>query len=116
MQGYSYSVFSLAAIAVHLIINFNLLLGRSITTARGRRYRGFLLGTLAYYIFDGAWGIFAGLDWTLVLYVDTIFFFLSLVAYFFMWGRFVNAYLDFDKRSALILSCGGYALWVINTA
>ena len=114
MQGYSYSVFSLTAIAIHLIINFKLLLGRGDASARGKCYRGFLLGTLAYYIFDGAWGVFAGLGWTWVLYVDTIFFFLSLVAFFFMWGHFVNAYLDLDGRSARILSCGGYALWIFN--
>ena len=114
MQNYSYSVFSLTAIVIHLIINFKLLFGRGNNGAHVKCYRGFLLGTLAYYIFDGAWGIFAGLGWTRILYVDTIFFFLSLVAYFFMWGHFVNAYLDTDKRSALILSCGGYALWVFN--
>ena len=114
MQDYSYSVFSLTAIVIHLIINFKLLFGRGNNGAHVKCYRGFLLGTLAYYIFDGAWGIFAGLGWTWVLYVDTIFFFLSLVAYFFMWGRFVNTYLDSDKRSALILSCGGYALWAFN--
>jgi len=114
MQDYSYSVFSLTAIVIHLIINFKLLFGRGGSSAHVKYYRGFLLGTLAYYVFDGAWGIFAGLDWTRVLYVDTIFFFLSLVAYFFMWGRFVNTYLDFDKRSALILSCVGYALWIFN--
>ena len=114
MQDYSYSVFSLTAIVIHLIINFKLLFGRGNNGAHVKCYRGFLLGTLAYYIFDGAWGIFAGLEWIWVLYVDTIFFFLSLVAYFFMWGRFVNTYLDFDKRSALILSCGGYALWCFN--
>ena len=42
MQDYTYSVFSIVAIAIHLIINFNLLLGRGIATARGVRYRGFL--------------------------------------------------------------------------
>ena len=114
MQDYSYSMFSIVAIVIHLIINFKLLLGRGDANAHVKYYRGFLLGTLAYYIFDGAWGIFAGLGWTWGLYVDTIFFFLSLVAYFFMWGRFVNTYLDSDKRSALILSCGGYALWIFN--
>ena len=74
MQGYSYSVFSIAAIVIHLIINFNLLIGRGEVSTRARRYRGFLWGTLAYYISDGAWGIFAGLGWTKALYIDTVFF------------------------------------------
>lgn len=54
MQDYSYSVFSLAATVIHLIINFKLLIGRGEDTSRGRSYRNFLLGTLAYYVFDGA--------------------------------------------------------------
>ena len=116
MQGYSYSVFSLAAIVIHLIINFKLLLGRGHATTRTRRYRGFLLGTLAYYIFDGLWGVFAGLGWTAFLYVDTIFFFLSLVAFFFMWDRFVIAYLDSDRHSARVLSYGGYFILIFNLA
>lgn len=86
MQGYSYSVFSLTAIAIHLIMNFKLLIGRGETSERGRCYRNFLLGILAYYIFDGAWGIIAGLGWTGLLYFETIFFFLSLVAFFLCGG------------------------------
>ena len=48
MQGYAYSVFLIAAIAIHLILNFNLLLGRGVKTVRGTRYRGFLAGVLFY--------------------------------------------------------------------
>ena len=114
MQGYSYSVFSIAAIIIHLIINFNLLRGKGETSARASRYRGFLLGTLAYYISDAAWGIFAGLDWLEVLYIDTIFFFLSLVAFVVMWCRFVITYLGLGKRSTRILSWAGYAILAFN--
>ena len=114
MQGYSYSVFSLAAIAVHLIINFNLLLGRNIISEREKRYRGFLLGTLAYYVFDAAWGVLAGLRWIGLLYADTIFFFLSVAVFVFMWGRFAVEYLSFDKWTTRILSWFGYAIFALN--
>ena len=114
MQGYSYSVFSLAAIVIHLIINFDLLLGKKALNARGKRYRGFLWGTLTYYITDAAWGIVAGLGWTAMLYVDTIFFFLSMVAFVFMWSRFVVVYLYLGKWQARILSWFGYAIWAFN--
>jgi len=116
MQGYSYSLFSIVAIAIHLIINFDLLTGRRVVTARGMRYRGFLMGILAYYITDAAWGILAGLGWTRLLYVDTVFFFLSLVAFVFMWGRFVITYLELGKWTARILSWFGYAILVFNLA
>ena len=79
MQDYTYSVFSSVAIVIHLIINYRLLIGRrdGIGTARVVRYRGFLLGVLFYYVADATWGILAGLGWTCVLYVETVFFFLS---------------------------------------
>ena len=114
MQGYSYSVFSLVAIVIHLITNSNLLFSRSVVSERVRLYRGFLLGVLFYYIADGAWGIFAGLGWTRVLYVDTIFFFLSMPVFVFMWCRFAIIYLKLSKWPARVLTWVGYALLAFN--
>ena len=116
MQGYTYSVFSIVAIAIHLIINFKMLIGRGVVTVRATRYRGFLLGTLAYYATDAAWGIFAGLGWTILLYADTVLFFLSLVAFAFMWCRYVIVYLDLGRWPTRILYGVGYALIAFNLA
>jgi len=116
MQGYSYSVFSAAAIVIHLIINFDLLAGGSQKTVRGMRYRGFLAGVLFYYVTDAAWGILAGLGQTRLLYADTVLFFLALAIFALMWCRFVIAYLGFGKWSARILSLLGYGLLAVNCA
>ncbi len=116
MQGYSYSVFSIVALAIHLIINFDLLAGRRIATIRGTRYRGFLFGVLAYYVTDAAWGIIAGLGWNRTLYVETVFFFLSLVAFIFLWCRFAIVYLGIGKRAARLLLWCGYAILAFNIA
>ena len=116
MQDFTYSVFSIVAIAIHLIINFNLLMGRGIVTARGARYRGFLMGVLFYYMADGAWGVFAELGWIGPWYVDTILFFLSLATFLFMWCRFVITYLDLGKCPTRILIWSGYALLAVNIA
>ena len=116
MQGYTYSVFSIAAIAIHMIINFKTLIGRSAVTRHGKRYRGFLFGILAYYLTDGAWGVLAGLGWNRLLYIDTVFFFLALVAFVLMWSRFIIVYLDLGKVTARILSWSGYSLLIFNLA
>ena len=116
MQGYLYSTFSSAALVIHLIINFNLLIGRGVVTAHGARYRGFVLGVLAYYVTDASWGILAGLGWNRLLYIDTVFFFLSLVAFVFMWCRFVVSYLDLGRWTERILTGCGYALLAVNIA
>ena len=102
MQGYSYSTFSVVAIVIHLIINYGFLIGRGIVTKRGRRYRGFLLGVLFYYMADGAWGMLAGLGWTRALYADTILFFFSVPVFVFLWCRFVMVYLGLGKRTSQI--------------
>ena len=115
MQGYLYSTFSLAAIVIHLIINFQFLFGKREYGARFvRYYRAFLFGTLAYYISDAAWGVIAGLGCTKLLYVDTIFFFLALVGFVDIWSRFVVFYLGFGKKSARILSWFGFAILASN--
>ena len=116
MQGYSYSVFSLVAIAIHLIINFDLLAGRGVASVRGTRYRGFLMGVLFYYVADGLWGVFAGLGWIAPWYVDTVFFFLSLVAFVFLWSRFAVAYLELGRWPARILAWLGWGLLAANAA
>jgi len=118
MQDYTYSIFSSVAIVIHLIINFNLLFRKrqgSVPTLL-TRYRGFLVSILAYYIVDAAWGIFAGLHWIGIWYLDTILFFSSLAVFALMWGRFVIAYLDFEKTPARIISWFGNALLAFNIA
>ena len=114
MQDYTYSVFSIVAIAIHLIFNYNLLLRRGVSIPHGIRYRGFLIGVLAYYVTDAAWGIFAGLGWTGPWYVDTVLFFLALVVFIFMWCRFVVDYLGLGKWAARIITWSGYSLLALN--
>ena len=114
MQDYMYSVFSIVAIVLHLLINFGQLMGRKVENIRGKRYRGFLLGVLAYYLADGAWGIFAGLGWMRLWYFDTILFFLSLVAFVFLWCRFVITYLGLGNCTGRMLAWSGYGLLAVN--
>ena len=111
MQDYVYSVISFLAMAIHLIINFDMLPGRrGCGFAHGLRYRGFLAGLFAYYVTDAGWGVFAGLGWTKFLYADTVFYFIVIAVSVLTWCRYVIAYLDFGRLSARILSSFGYSL------
>ena len=116
MQGYSYSVFSIAALVIHLIINFRLLAGRGESSLSAKCYRGFLLGVIFYYAADGAWGIFAGLGWVIPWYCDTVLFFLSLVTFAVMWCRFTVVYLELGKWATRVLTWFGYAILAANVA
>ena len=110
MQDYIYSVAAFLAMAIHLIINFDLLMGRGPVTARGTRYRGFLMAVFAYYITDAAWGVLAGLGWTRILYIDTTLYFFAIAISVLTWCRFVIGYLDLGRWKARMLFWFGHAL------
>ena len=111
MQDYIYSSAAILAILIHLIINSNLNFGRVVGGARGaREYRTFLMGIFAYYVVDVGWGVFAGLGWTKVLYVDTTFYYLAIAVSALLWCRFAIAYLDISGWTARLYSWVGYSL------
>ena len=111
MQDYIYSVIAFLAMVIHLVINYNMLPGRKVfATAYAQRYRWFLASLFAYYVVDACWGVFAGLGWTSVLYVDTVLYFLAMAVSVLLWCRYVIAYLDLGKRAALALNWFGQAL------
>lgn len=107
MQDYIYSVIAIVAIAVHAIINYDMLNGRAVASDRGRRYRAFLLSVLAFYIVDAAWGIFAGLDCRSLLYADTVLYFITLPTAIFFWCRFVISFLKLEDWMAKAFYCLG---------
>ena len=110
MQGYIYSVIAVLAIAIHLIINFNMIMKRDVTTLRGARYRSFLMAILAYYITDASWGVFAGLGWTHVLFLNTALYYIAIAVTVLTWCNFVVAFLDISGWKARIISWAGYAI------
>jgi len=111
MQDYVYSAIAFVAMAIHLIINSSHIPDRMVTAVRGvREYRRFLRAVFAYYIVDAGWGVFAGLGWTKVLYVDTMFYYIAIAVSALTWCHFVAVHLDLSKWKARALSWFGYAL------
>ncbi|MBR2838106.1 MAG: response regulator, partial [Kiritimatiellae bacterium] len=99
---------------IHLIINSNQLPGRMLVAARGaREYHRFLNCIFTYYVTDACWGVFAGLGWTSVLYVDTVVYFIAIAVSVLAWCHFVSVYLDLSSWKARILTRFGYALLVL---
>ena len=80
MQDYLYSVVGFIAIAVHLIINVKVMFFAESNNGRkaGRIYRVLMVAMLAYYITDALWGIFAGLNWIPLLFVDTTVYYVAM--------------------------------------
>ena len=111
MQDYIYSVIAFLAMVIHLITNFNLLVGRVDASAHGlREYRGYLVGIFVFYLADAAWGVFSGLGWTKAVYVDTVLFFVAIAVTVLLWCHFAAAYLDISKWASRMVSWFGYAI------
>ena len=111
MQDYIYSAIAFVAMAIHLTINSSHLPGRMVVSARGaREYHWFLKSVFAYYIVDAGWGVFAGLGWTKVLYVDTMFYYIAIALTVLTWCHFVAVHLDLSKWKSRTLTWFGYAL------
>ena len=111
MQDYIYSVIAFVAMAIHLIINHNNHSDQAVVSARGsREYRVFLNSIFAYYIVDACWGVFAGLGWTKVLYVDTMLYYIAIAMSVITSCRYFSVYLDLNKWKARMLVWFGYAL------
>ena len=76
-----YSLVSLLAIALHMIINHDVLWGNdgSDLIRAHKQYRIFLFSVLAFYTTDLLWGILDELRWTVGEYADTVVFFIAMM-------------------------------------
>ena len=111
MQDYIYSAIAFVAMAIHLTINSSHIPDKMVVSARGaREYHWFLKSVFAYYIVDAGWGVFAGLGWTKVLYVDTMFYYIAIALTVLTWCHFVAVHLDLSKWKSRTLTWFGYAL------
>ena len=109
---YLYSVVAGIALAVQLIINWQLLVRRHTVKERAwtREYRRFLVYITGFFAADFLWGILAGLKWTRVLYLDTVVFFLLMAMSACAWAVYVGAYLKISGRNRAYLRWLGRGL------
>ena len=96
----TYSVIGLLAIAIHLIINYDVFWKQNTETASLAQVgcRNFLLAILVYYISDAIWGVLYGLKAATLLFADTTVYFIAMAASVLLWTQYVIAYLE-EKRA-----------------
>ena len=87
----SYSVIGIIAILLHLIINRDVLWGKS--TANNipayREYRFFIIGILIFCVTDVLWGIFNEYHLITPLYAVTVAYFVTMMIGFLAWTKYV---------------------------
>ena len=96
------------ALLVHLIVNWRELVDWRAAGKRvwAREYRRFLASLAVFFAADVLWGALAGQGWRLLLYADTVLFFLMMALSVFAWSRYVVAYLDMNRLTR------GFARWM----
>ncbi|MBR6372003.1 MAG: response regulator [Victivallales bacterium] len=96
MQNFFYSSIAGIALAVHLIINWKQLFDWRNKDSRvgALEFRQFLVCLLLFFVFDVLWGILAELGTPMLLYIDTVAFFLMMALSIYAWARFIVAYLE----------------------
>ena len=113
-----YSLVSLLAIALHMIINHDVLWGNdgSDLIRAHKQYRIFLFSVLAFYTTDLLWGILDELRWTVGEYADTVVFFIAMMVSAVFWMRYIIAYIGETNKFSRLLTGVGIAMIVLQVA
>ncbi len=92
----SYSIIGIIAIIIHLIINRDMLWSNadnSFVPAQ-KEHRQYIFGMLIFCITDVLWGFLNEFKLITPLYIDTVIFFIAMMAGFLLWTRYIVAYLN----------------------
>ncbi len=110
----TYSSTGLLALAIQIIIHFNVIKSShyGAENPTGRVYRGLILSTMAFYVFDAMWGVLYDAKLIQAVAFDTMLYFCAMAATVFFWIRFAVRYLTGNKSNKylIFLSRAGWAL------
>lgn len=111
MIGVSYSAMGMLAIAIHCIINRDILFSKkqNDTTKNMQYYRRFLWGILAYYVTDTLWGVLDGMGLVEALRADTVVYYIAMSVAVVLWCDYLVAYLEQNNRFGKALRYFGRA-------
>ena len=109
----TYSIIGILASIVLVITNRDVLwLPEDAKTAQiQRKYRGFLLAVLTYYVTDALWGILNAYRLSTFQFVDTTLYFAAMAVAVLLWTRYVIAYLESDTLFDAMLGYTGWAFF-----
>lgn len=95
----NYSIIGILAIAIHVIVNINILRADGKNMSRPEKaYRSFLLAVIAYHYFDVLWGLLEEAGSIKALYVNTFLYFAILAVSVYLWELFTIYYLASNEK------------------
>ena len=114
----TYSIIGLLAIAIHLIINYEVFWqkNKEDVSSVDLSYRYFLLSVFAYYVTDALWGVFNGMQAVKLLYADTVLYFVAMAALVLLWTQYVIVYLEEKSVFGTFLLHAGRVIFIFQMA
>jgi len=108
MYDLYYSVIGILAIVIHLIINYEMFSKpKEKDNSTVKFYHLYLISVLIYYITDALWGILDYSGKTKLLYIDTVFYYISMGFSVIFCCRYIIEFLNLNKVLGKILKAFG---------
>ena len=112
----SYSSTSILALAIHFLINHNLLkkdMSKDAIPAQ-KSYRSFLFSITAYYVTDAIWGLLYERHWLGLTFLDTQLYFVAMAFTVLMWTKFAVDYLRENGSFGKVLLVTGQLIFAFQ--
>lgn len=116
-----YSAIGILAIVLHIILNHEYYTNKMKFDEVDRAYKHYSFAALLYYITDSFWGIIHDLNIPLLLYIDTVLYYLAMALTVLMLCRYITTYLHlssafakFIRKFGAIFAIAEVLLLIIN--
>lgn len=120
MTNIYYSLIGILAIVTHMIVNHGFYVRKHASNEDGP-YRHYLFSILAYYVTDAAWGILNGTGNIVLLYVDTVLYYIAMAFSVVLCCRYIIHFLKlnsvlgrFLNTLGIIFACSEIVLLGVN--
>lgn len=113
----SYSKIVILAAIIHCIVNRDIIGLNSRDAERipaFKEYRGFLLAVMFFFVVDGFWGVLNSHGWRILLYFDTVAYFVAMALSVLQWTKYTITYLEENDLFAKVLMASGRVFFVFE--
>lgn len=111
MESFYYTAIGLLAMIVHLIINHDYHFLKDVTKDI-REYQKYLSCIFIYYMSDAAWGFLHGRNSVVLLYIDTVIYYIAMGLSVYLCCKYIISFLNLGKKTSRILKGFGITFFV----
>ena len=109
-----YATIGMLSIVIHLIMNHGSLSNNENRDEANKAFRRYSFAALLYYISDVLWGIIYDLKIPVLLYADTLLYYVAMSATVVLLCRYVTSYLHLNTGVGRVIKYFGYAFGILE--